>query len=147
MVFPFSLVERLRATLKPTIEDDTMKTFPIVLATALISLVGAAHAQPQMEVEQRVVHFGDLDLSEQDDAKALYRRIARAARDVCGGAPDWTISMSVRSRTCRAAATGRAVADVDAPLLTQYFASRGGVIPSVATQVTAAIRVERGNKE
>ncbi len=80
--------------------------------------LGALAATPQDEVRQEIVRFADLDLTQPAGAQELYRRIQRAARDVCEmyGAGGYAAAM--QSRSCANQAIARAVADVGAPLVT-----------------------------
>jgi UrcA family protein len=93
-----------------------------LLVTAYVGALGActdAYAAdtstvPGLEFAQRTVKFADLDLTHAAGAEALYARIRSAARQVC--APSM--------RPCIDQAIARAVADVNAPLLTSYSMTR-----------------------
>src|SRR5688572_17403479 len=116
-----------------------MKTFPLLLATTLAAFTGIAAAEPaEVKIQQREVSYDDLDLDDQADARKLYRRIARAARNVCGTS-DLMLSTAVNAETCTGDAIARAIADVNAPLLTEYFLARDGV-PADASEVVAHTR-------
>jgi len=70
---------------------------PRVITTAMLAALALSCgtvclAGDQVEVNQRLVKFGDLDLSHRKGAAALYSRIANAARDVCG----WSIDQVFR---------------------------------------------------
>ena len=67
---------------------------------------------------QETVKFDDLDLTRLAGAQELYRRIEHAARDVCDPYVPGSYVVSVRYRDCMDQAIERAVAAVDAPLLT-----------------------------
>jgi UrcA family protein len=91
-----------------------------------LSACAAAHAAPPAyDVATRTVKYGDLDLSRTAGAASLYSRIQTAARAVC----DSPISSGVRealllSRHCMEQSIARAVADVNAPTLTNYYAMK-----------------------
>jgi UrcA family protein len=98
------------------------KTFVIAIAAILASsLAGAAQATAvRRNVQQQAVKFGDLNLEREADAAVLLKRITSAARQVCGlhiGPLPFGIKMHLER--CAAEATARAVAEVNAPLLTR----------------------------
>ena len=79
-----------------------------------ISPSGLAAPAPE-ELRREVVRFADLDLTQPAGARQLYRRIERAAHEVCAG-----YGPHDYDRRCAQAAIGRAVAEVGAPLLTVH---------------------------
>jgi UrcA family protein len=83
-----------------------------VLALHAISPAAIA-APPADDLRRQVVRFADLDLARPAAAQELYRRIQNAARTVC--AAYGPVSYE---RSCAEQAIARAVAEVDAPLLT-----------------------------
>jgi len=87
------------------------------------SALAAAGTAPD-EPARRTVHFADLDLTGASGARALYQRIRSAAQAVC--APPITSDpyAAVNSRPCIEAAIERAVSDVNAPSLTDYYQSK-----------------------
>jgi UrcA family protein len=62
----------------------------------------------------RTVHLADVDLHTTDGAKVAAWRIRNAAADVCGG--DWR-STAFDFNACRNQAIDRALASLDAPLV------------------------------
>ena len=71
----------------------------------------------------QTVRFPDLDLNRTEDAKALLRRIRRAATMVCTGQPTlaaYTFS-SPTARSCIRQASGEAVAKVDHRVVTAMY--------------------------
>jgi UrcA family protein len=72
-------------------------------------------------VPQEIVRFGDLDLARTADAHELYRRIDRAARDVCETVSSGIAAMATRNRLCTEQAIAGAVAAVDSPFLTERY--------------------------
>jgi UrcA family protein len=75
----------------------------------------------------RQVNYSDLDLSQPAGAQLLYRRLVVAADSVCKPFDDNEISRKNRFKACVSKALSAAVADVDRPLLTSYYESKGGV--------------------
>ena len=70
---------------------------PRVITTAMLAALALSCgtvclAGDQVEVNQRLVKFGDLDLAHRQGAAALYSRIVNAARGVCG----WSIDEAIR---------------------------------------------------
>jgi len=96
-----------------------MKHFASTLVAALtlaaISPVGVAAAVHD-DVRREVVRFADLDLTRPAGAHELYRRIQRAAREVCE-----RYGPAGYDRSCADQAIARAVATVGAPLLRAHY--------------------------
>jgi UrcA family protein len=91
----------------------------IVSAAVLVALMAtAAHA----EEETMRVRVGDLNLQHQDGAKVALRRIKSAATSFCGGEVNTPLELSRSFRSCRQAMTGKAVEQLDAPLVTALYA-------------------------
>jgi UrcA family protein len=67
------------------------------------------------------VRFSDLDVSTLKGAKTLYLRIRYAAETLCESAVTWG---KKEGETCVRNAIDDAVARVDVPMLTQYYALR-----------------------
>lgn len=99
------------------------KTFALASVALLAgSLTGLAHATTTVRgVEQQVVRYSDLNLENEADAAILFSRIKTAARKVCGlgGVSPLPLAMQYHLQMCAEDATARAVADVNAPLLTR----------------------------
>jgi UrcA family protein len=87
-------------------------TLIAVLTLHAISPAAIA-AQRAADVPRAVVRFADLDLTRPAGAQELYRRIQKAARVVCAA-----YGSIGYDRSCADHAVERAVAEVDAPLLT-----------------------------
>jgi UrcA family protein len=100
-----------------------MKTFVVAAATLMTGClaVTAAQATAVRNVRHQVVSYADLNLQSAADAAILMTRIQVAAREVCGvrRAPLIPMEIRVRLDACAQDAAARAVADVNAPLLTQ----------------------------
>jgi UrcA family protein len=97
------------------------KTFAIAFAALLAgSLAGMAHATAVRDVRQEAVSYADLNLESEADAAILLRRIQSAARKVCGLSRGLIpLEIQLHLQACVDEATARAVADVNAPLLTR----------------------------
>lgn len=101
------------------------------LSVALALVVGSTAVQaerPSVRVASIAVSYRDLDLRKESDARILLARLERAAIPACGGNPQWHFayqSMPKRTRAvfteCRHQAVARAVATIDAPLLSHAF--------------------------
>ena len=76
------------------------------------------------------VSFADLDLSQMDGAKMLYRRLDFAARKVCVAIEPSSDADIVRLqlwRTCTRNAVSRAVVKLDRTTLTAYYLEKTGL--------------------
>ena len=102
----------------------------LVLAASAISTPAAAAS---MEDPPNItVSYRDLDISHPQGAAVLLHRLEAAATKACGGRPDVRVLEEVATfDKCRSAALDRAVAQIDAPMLTAA-ASRSGVVIRVA---------------
>ena len=82
-------------------------------------------ADASNEVATRDVSFAGLNLTKPADVEVLYRRIAAAASQVCDTvAGPLPLETKFRVKRCMSDTIARAVADVDAPALTQYYAAK-----------------------
>jgi UrcA family protein len=110
----------------------------ILAATVMLAaLCCRAHAdtstdEPPTHITGRIaVHYGDLDLKAEQDAKIMLQRIERAAKKACGGHPDFSsYTGSLDSRTfeeCRGRAIQRAVRQLGAPMVTRIYLGRSGL--------------------
>lgn len=82
-----------------------MKTMFTAAAVAALALAGPVVAQESVSIE---VDVSDLDRSNPSDAAELDRRVATAARRVCGSAEARTLAAITRVQTCRADAVSGA---------------------------------------
>jgi UrcA family protein len=102
-----------------------MKSLSLVLFALLAaSTMSSACADNARELRQREVRYGDLDLTQTRDALKLYSRIHSAANSVCRTSGLIEVMARPRMKRCAAQALARAVADVDAPLLSDYYLAR-----------------------
>jgi UrcA family protein len=90
-----------------------------LLAGPVIAL--AASSGKLDDLPFRTVKYADLDLNRDADAAALFSRIKTAAREVCQPVDVVFLNLVRQWNYCSRDAIARAVADVNAPLLTSYF--------------------------
>jgi len=88
-------------------------------SVSALAAAGTARDEPP----RRTVHFADLDLTRASGARALYQGIRSAAQAVCAPPIASDPYAAANSRPCVEAAIERAVSDVNAPLLTDYYRS------------------------
>jgi UrcA family protein len=105
------------------------KVRAFVLAAALAVGVPVAQAADYVSVGElrlsEAVSYGDLDLDRNDDVSRLYKRLDRAAKNVCAPLRGRMVTPSAKHRSCVTEALANAVSDVNQPLLTQYYKSKG----------------------
>jgi UrcA family protein len=92
-----------------------MRAFILPLAAALLAAPALAEDAPQLRVS-----YADLDLSTREGAARLERRVAAAAKVVCGVADTRDIAMQTKTRACRKAA----LASAQAPMRQAVLAAR-----------------------
>ena len=111
--------------------------YVIALASALIT-AGAIRAAPALaepasgEVQTYVsyVKTADLDLASQSGQRTLDRRVAQAAREVCGTPSDVDLVGQNNARDCRADAIAKATGEREALLA----AKRGAAVAITASR-------------
>jgi UrcA family protein len=104
---------------------------PMFAAAVILSaLCYGAHADTSTEgpstniTGRSVVHYGDLNLNDEQDAKIMLKRIERAAKKACGGHAtfsSYTGSLDHTFEECRGKAIQRAVKQLGAPLVTRIY--------------------------
>jgi UrcA family protein len=112
--------------------------FFIALASALIT-AGAITAAPafgqtpagEAQTHVSLVRTADLDLGSESGQRQFQRRLAQAAREVCGTASDADLAGKNDVRKCREAAVARASAQSDEVLAA---ARRGATLAVTATR-------------
>ena len=112
--------------------------YAIAIASALIT-AGALKAAPALAepvtADARTyvsyVQTSDLNLSSQDGQRALDRRLAQAAREVCGIPSDADLVGQNKARTCRADAIARTGSEREELLAA---ANRGAVVAITASR-------------
>jgi UrcA family protein len=84
-----------------------------------------AHAATAAEdVPSVAVQYSPLDLTSDEGARILYRRIASAAQAVCPEADSRDLDGFARSKSCRSDAIARAVRDIHSPRLAALYSAR-----------------------
>lgn len=96
---------------------------------ALLGAVFCAHAASatapaQTGLPTLIVNFADLNMHRIEGVQVAYRRIHIAAERVCGEVPARDLARYHLYQDCRNQAIGRAVDEIDNPLLTQYAIQR-----------------------
>ncbi|HKT74102.1 MAG TPA: UrcA family protein [Steroidobacteraceae bacterium] len=89
------------------------------------SLFVTAHADTSaLSVPQQVVHYGDLNLNSSAGIAALFRRVHKAAEQVCGQVDRRELERAALWDACVSQATERAVDTINVPALTHYYRNR-----------------------
>ena len=79
-----------------------------LIATAAIGAAPAFAQAPGGEINVRLVRIADLDLASEAGRRTLERRLANAAREVCGTASDADVEGKNAVRKCRDATLAKA---------------------------------------
>jgi UrcA family protein len=114
----------------------------LLLTTIMGSMGACADAysattttDPRLEIATRTVKYADLDLTRNAGAATLYLRIKSAAREVCEPISFTYAWKSVATaHRCMDQAIFRAVADVNAPLLTSYYQGKAAELRLAISQ-------------
>jgi UrcA family protein len=95
------------------------------LAVAVLGLAALAATPARADdVPTHVVSYADLDLSRPAGAERLLVRLQTAAATVCGHASSQDYRAKLRIQLCREQAIARAVANVNVPAFSSWYASR-----------------------
>lgn len=104
---------------------------PMFAAAAMLAALSfGAHADtpidgpPNNVTGRSVVHYGDLNLNLEQDAKSMLQRIERAAKKACGGHAafsSYTGSLEHTFEECRSKAVQRAVKQLGVPMVTGIY--------------------------
>jgi UrcA family protein len=81
------------------------------------------------------VHYSDIDLANSDGAKTLYERLTTAADIVCTPYKSLELAQQKPYRFCVRQAVSAAVADINSPMLTSYYVSKGGEVVQQVAQL------------
>jgi UrcA family protein len=90
--------------------------------TAALSF-GAVNAATPDNPPSVVVKYGDLDLSTANGVNEVYRRIVRAARQVCPEMSFQDLSLQGKISACRDQAVARAIRQIDNAQLAALYAA------------------------
>ncbi len=99
-----------------------LTTAMIIFALALG--IQSARASGPDSAPSVIVRFADLDLSRSEGATALYRRLKGAAETVCAALEDRELARQTLFKACVQGAISAAVAKIDQPVLTAYYAAK-----------------------
>jgi UrcA family protein len=105
----------------PAARRAALAVVAVGFLTGAVSL--AAAATPDSNSPAEVVRYADLDLTTEQGARTLYRRIVGAAETVCPQADIRDLARSAQSRSCRQQAIARAVQSVSSPQLAAIYAA------------------------
>ena len=118
-----------------TFAANTTKEIPMNTPTRCIAVAAfvltisalgatAAIAADSDDVPSRKVQYSDLNLNHQAGARVLYLRIKNAADSACVQLNGRQLIERMTQSACVKDSIERAVKQVDAPMLTQYYLSR-----------------------
>jgi UrcA family protein len=100
------------------------------IAVACLSLTSmgayASDGGSGPESTKKIVSYGDLNLANSHAVELLYRRIAAAAKAVCGDPNARNLQAQARNRACVEQSIERAVDAVDRPTLTAFYGTKTG---------------------
>lgn len=102
-----------------------IRTFASLIAAVAIAgaMVAPASAERITQTTSISVSYADLDLNRVEGVITLSKRLERAADRVCGKIQrGMTYRMQREVTSCREASVAKAVAAIDAPLLTAFYA-------------------------
>lgn len=102
-----------------------MKSMKILMTVAALSVAGLATAAPRGEANSVVVRYGDLNLNSQAGIAVLHKRIANAAKSVCGSLDTRILGLRDAYDSCVSNAIASGVAQVGNPNLTQFHDTKG----------------------
>ena len=103
----------------------------LITALALKAAPALAQAVPAGETYVAIVKTADINLGSEAGRRQLDRRLAQAAREVCGTASDTDVEGKNEVRKCRDETLARAAADKKAALAA---ADRGAVFAITAAR-------------
>jgi UrcA family protein len=115
----------LRVSRSPLVSTLTATAAVAGLLFAGAATAGGPASTATVEVARVAVSYGDLDLDTEHGAATLQRRIAAAARQVCGAPSPRELRLYQKAQECTTAAIARAVEEVGSPRLAKLHAARG----------------------
>ncbi|HWW20471.1 MAG TPA: UrcA family protein [Steroidobacteraceae bacterium] len=101
-----------------------------VLAAGLLAVTATASATAGIldrgdQPPSVTVRYDDLNLSTRDGRTVLYRRLQRAAGQVCPSVDSADLGQIARAQHCQVAAVQRAVRQIGGPMVAQLQAEHG----------------------
>jgi UrcA family protein len=124
-------------------EQSVTKTLRVLWAmagsAALVWSGGSAAqaAEPSNVVAHKVVSYRDLNLNNSEGIDVLYKRIRSAAHDVCADPLRYDLSES-KLKPCIDDAMSRAIEQVNSPMLTSLYQSKGGKVDKKVSTLAKA---------
>ena len=114
--------------IKNTGGKNTMRmTWAILAAMSTTMLVGVTQAAGSGDnLPKQEVTYKDLNLSSNEGIHVLYKRIQRAANEVCGEVDARNLQGMRVKRACLNRAISQAVAAVNNPMLTRVYLEKAG---------------------
>jgi UrcA family protein len=97
--------------------STTIGRIALLAACLLAGSLGVAQAAPVQDLPQVVVSYGDLDLSSSDGVRELYKRISKAASEVCPYPYAREVGKLAVNHACRNSAISHAVRQINSPQL------------------------------
>ena len=97
----------------------------LAMATLAASSSAASASQPSADGLQTNVYYTSRDLSTERGTRALYRRIASAAQEVCPGYDSVSARVVAASRECQRQAIARAIGQIGNARLAAIGAKAG----------------------
>lgn len=102
-----------------------MNMIQIAILTLAAATAFPAQATDADDLDRSTVFYGELDLTKPQAVEVLYKRIRFAAELVCQRQFAKEVGAGrVLWKKCTSAAISQAVADIDAPALTQLYAAK-----------------------
>ena len=95
-----------------------------IFSSLASSMATVCSAEGGAGLPDRIVKFGDLDVSSSKGAVILYNRIRVAAEEVCAPVSHGDLSSRMHEKACVAQVIERAVTTVNLPALSEVFASK-----------------------
>jgi len=100
------------------------RSLAVAGAFAALTMTTTSFAASQTDMTPSVaVSYGDLNLSTDAGAKALYQRISKAARQVCPDVYSRDLRMASAAKQCQLAAVAEAVREVNNSKLAMVHAT------------------------
>lgn len=114
--------------------QHTKLTVLLAVLAAGTSQVTLADTVDSVPLSHRV-HYTDVNLADSAGAKVLYERLMTAADLVCAPYKSDELAQQKPYRFCVRQAVSTAVADINSPMLTSYYVSKGGEVVQQVAQL------------
>lgn len=97
---------------RPRVLTATLTVLGVLTAAAALVSPAMGSTEPAADGMQTSVYYTRLDLASEQGTRALYRRIERAAEDVCPGSDSRYPSAVAASKECERSAIARAIGQI-----------------------------------